>query len=96
VWVTNNGEDTLTRIDSGSLNTVAIGVGRGPKGVAVGAGGVWTANAVDSTVSRIDPQINRPAGEAVTVALNPYGVDATADEVWVTSPAEGKVQRLTP
>jgi streptogramin lyase len=96
VWVTNNGDDTVTRIDSGSLNTVAIGVGRGPKGIAVGAGGVWTANSVDSTVTRIETQTLRPAGAAIDVALNPYGIDATADEVWVTSPAEGKVQRLSP
>jgi hypothetical protein len=96
VWVTNNGDDTVTRIDSGSLNTVAIGVGRGPKGISVGAGGVWTADSVDSTVTRIDTQTLRPAGPAIRVALNPYGIDATADEVWVTSPAEGKVQRLSP
>ena len=46
VWVTNNGDDTVTRIDSGSLNTRIIPVGRGPKGVAVGAGAVWVANSI--------------------------------------------------
>jgi streptogramin lyase len=96
VWVTNNGDDTVTRIDGGSLNTVAIGVGRGPKGIAVGAGSVWTADAVDSTVTRVDPQTNRPAGGAIKVALNPYGIDTNGDQVWVTSPNEGKVQRLAP
>jgi streptogramin lyase len=96
VWVTNFGDDTITRIDGGSLNTVAIPAGRGPKGVSVGAGAVWAVNSVDSTVTRIDPQTSRPAGPAFRVALNPYGVDATEDQVWVTSPSEGQVQRLTP
>jgi DNA-binding beta-propeller fold protein YncE len=96
VWVSNNGDDTVTRIDAGSLNTVPIRVGRGPKGISVGAAGVWTANAFDSTVTRIDPQTNRVSRRAIKVAINPYGIDATPDQVWVTSLAEGKVQRLTP
>jgi DNA-binding beta-propeller fold protein YncE/predicted Ser/Thr protein kinase len=96
VWVTNNGDDTVTRIDSGSLNTGTIATGRGPKGIAVGAGAIWVANSIASTVTRIDPETNRPSGEPISVALNPYGVDTNGDDVWVTSPSDHKVQRLTP
>jgi DNA-binding beta-propeller fold protein YncE/predicted Ser/Thr protein kinase len=96
VWVTNNGDDTVTRIDSGSLNTGIIPVGRGPKGVAVGAGAIWVANSIASTITRIDPQTNEPAGRGIKVALNPYGVDTLGDDVWVTSPGDSKVQRLSP
>jgi protein kinase-like protein len=96
VWVTNNGDDTITRIDAGSLNTGVIGVGRGPKGIAVGAGGVWVANSISSTLMRIDPATNEQAGPAIKVALNPYAVDVAGNDVWVTSPAAGQVQRLSP
>jgi Protein kinase domain len=96
VWVTNNGDDTVTRIDAGSLNTGVVPTGRGPKGIAVGAGGVWVANSIASTLTRIDPATNRPAGEPVEVAQNPYAVDIDGKNVWVTSPPTGKVQRLTP
>jgi YVTN family beta-propeller protein len=96
VWVTNNGDDTVTRIDSGSLNTSTIETGRGPKGIAVGARAVWVANSIASSVTRIDPEINRPSGQAIGVATNPYGVDTNGDDIWVTSPSTGKVQRLTP
>jgi predicted Ser/Thr protein kinase len=96
VWVTNNGDDTVTRIDSGSLNTSTIETGRGPKGIAVGAGAVWVANSIASTVTRIDPEINRPSGEPISVATNPYGVDTFGDDVWITSPSDHKVQRLSP
>ena len=95
VWVTNNGDDTVTRIDAGSLNTTIIETGNGPKGIAVGAGAVWVADSTASTVTRIDPQTNRPSGEPIDVASNPYGVDTNGDDVWITSPADGKVQRLT-
>jgi predicted Ser/Thr protein kinase len=96
VWVTNNGDDTVTRIDSGSLNTRILPVGRGPKGVAVGAGAVWVANSIASTVTRIDPETNQPDDEAIKVATNPYGVDTLGNDVWVTSPGDSKVQRLSP
>jgi DNA-binding beta-propeller fold protein YncE/predicted Ser/Thr protein kinase len=96
VWVTNNGDDTVTRIDSGSLNTRILPVDRGPKGIAVGAGAVWVANSIASTVTRIDPETNQPDGQPIKVATNPYGVDTNGDDVWVTSPGDGMVQRLTP
>jgi YVTN family beta-propeller protein len=96
VWVTNNGDDTVTRIDSGSLNTLTIPVGRGPKGIAVGAGAVWVANSIASTITRIDPQASQPVGRPIPVAHNPYGVDTMGRDVWITSPSDGKVQRLTP
>jgi YVTN family beta-propeller protein len=96
IWVTNNGDDTVTRIDSGSLNTGTIPVGRGPKGIAVGAGAIWVANSIDSTLTRIDPQTLRPDRQTIEVALNPYGVDTAGDDVWVTSPNRGQVQRITP
>ena len=96
VWVTNNGDDTVTRIDSGSLNTLTIPVGRGPQGIAVGAGAVWVANSIASTVTRIDPQASKPDGDPIAVAHNPYGVDTLGSAVWITSPSDGKVQRLTP
>jgi DNA-binding beta-propeller fold protein YncE len=96
VWVTNFGDDTVTRIDAGSLNTVPIPVDRGPKGIAVGAGAVWVVNSISSTLTRIDPETSRPDGQSIKIALAPYAVDTAGGEVWVTSPAEGQVQRLSP
>ncbi len=96
VWVTNNGDDTVTRIDSGSLNTGQIPTGRGPKGIAVGAGAIWVVNSIQSTLTRIDPQSLRPDPRPIEVVFNPYGVDTLGDDVWVTSPSRGQVERITP
>ena len=96
VWVTNFGDDTVTRIDGGSLNTVPIPVDRGPKGIAVGAGAVWVVNSISATLTRIDPETSRPDGQPIKIALGAYAVDTARGRVWVTSPAEGQVQRLTP
>jgi hypothetical protein len=96
VWVTNNGDGTVTRIDAGSLNTGTIGVGRGPKGIVVGAGAIWVANSIDSTLTRIDPETLRPDPEPIDVAMNPYAVDTAGNDVFITSPPRGQVQRITP
>jgi streptogramin lyase len=96
VWVTNNGDGTVTRIDSGSLNTGQIGVGRGPKGIAIGAGAIWVVNSIASTLTRIDPETLRPAPRDIDVAMNPYGVDTFDKDVWVTSPNANQVERITP
>ena len=73
-----------------------IPTGRGPKGIAVGAGGVWVANSITSTLTRIDAETSEPAGQPIKVAINPYAVDVAGDNVWVTSPPAGQVQRLSP
>jgi serine/threonine-protein kinase len=56
VWVTNSGDNTVSRIDpeSGRV-THRIPVGRTPIGIAFGADAVWVANYDDDTVTRIEP-----------------------------------------
>jgi len=49
-----------------------------------------------AAITRIDPQASEPAGDPIAVAHNPYGVDTLGKDVWITSPSDGKVQRLTP
>jgi DNA-binding beta-propeller fold protein YncE len=62
----------------------------------VGAGGVWVADSIASTLTRIDPETNAPVGPPIRVATNPYAVDVAGTDVWVTSPPTGQVQRLSP
>ena len=92
--MTNSGDDTVTRIDQGSLVTRVIGVGDGPNRVAAGGGAVWVANRNDSTLTRIDPETNRRVGDPVEVGSNPFGLDVSGHTVWVTSPPDGTVQRV--
>jgi YVTN family beta-propeller protein len=60
-----------------------VPVGRGVAGVAVGAGAVWVANALDGTVSRIDPAARRVL-DTVDVGGAPHELAADPDGVWVT------------
>ena len=71
----------------------SIDVGNGPQGIAAGAGGVWVANRLDGTVSRIDPDTNAVV-QTIPVGRAPSGVAVAADSVWVSDESEGSVTRV--
>ena len=63
----------------------AIPVGREPMGVTVGAGAVWVANAIDGTISKVDPR----TGRTVTMAVGGSPIDVSVGDgsVWVAADA---------
>lgn len=94
VWITNTGVSgapgpgAVQRIDPGTHRVVAtIEVGRSPRFLAAGEGGVWALNQGDGSVSRIDPGTNRVVATiAVPGAAGDGGdIAAGAGRVWVRS-----------
>ena len=84
--MTSQLDDTLSRIDQATGEiTATVQVGRGAAGVAVGAGSVCVANAVDGTVSRVDPRTL--ATVTIDVEGRPDDVAAGETGVWVTTSA---------
>ncbi len=84
VWVTNQEDDSITRIDPRSLSPFTIDqVGDGPSGIAAGAGAVFVANLLDGTVARIDPNTRRVT-EPVRMGIGADGVVIAAGSAWVT------------
>lgn len=75
-YVTNSGEDTVSKIDLGRYETVAtIPVGSNPMGTVVAPDGtkVYVLNYASGTVSIIDVANNTVSGTA-KVGSNPYGM----------------------
>ena len=66
--------------------------------IAEETGGFAVVNDNDfvAQLKRIDAETSEPAGQPIKVAINPYAVDVAGDNVWVTSPPAGQVQRLSP
>ncbi len=83
VWVANEGNASVTRVDAHGTKVEAIGVGDQPVAIAAGEGAVWVANRGGSSVTRIDPRDN---GVTDTTHLEspPAGIAAGAGGVWVT------------
>jgi YVTN family beta-propeller protein len=93
VWVANNFDGTVSRIDPGtSTVTATIPTGRGPSGVAVGARTVWVANEVDASLTRIDPATNRPVLK-IRLSNPPKGLALAGGSVLVTVRAQGLAHR---
>jgi class 3 adenylate cyclase/streptogramin lyase len=86
LWVTDAIEGKVWRIRANERSIQAtIGVGRGARAIASGAGSIWVANRLDGTVSRIDPQSDRVV-ETIKVADRVGGIAVAGRAVWVAVP----------
>ena len=94
VWVTDYGENAVTRIDPKGPRMVEIGVPSRPYGLHARADGIWVACYGDQSVVRIDPRHGRVIGRPVPVGLNPVAVDVSHGSAWVTSVGDGNLTRI--
>ena len=88
---------TLSQISAES-NTVVrddIAVGNGAGPVTVGEGAVWVGNALDGTVSRVDPERGVET-DVVRVGGRPDALAVGAGSIWVTNGDTASVSRIDP
>lgn len=89
-------KNSLAVVDPQGNRVVAvIPIGGTPRGVAVGAHSVWTANAGEGTVSEIDPKTLHVVqtiglGKAATALVEAFG------ELWVATGSDDTVVRIDP
>jgi YVTN family beta-propeller protein len=97
VWVANGGDDTVSMLDpDNDYERYTVSVGEEPYGVTVADDDqVWVSNRDSDSVSRIDPgPPPEQVGEPIDVGVNPKGIDATRDAVWVANTADGTVSEI--
>jgi streptogramin lyase len=94
VWVTEYGEDEVTRVDPKGPKLVDTDVPGRPYGLHARDDGVWVACYGDHSVVRIDPHSVRVVGKPIRVGFNPVGVDVRGDAVWVTSVSDDRLSRI--
>ena len=73
-----------------------IRVGRGPYGVASGAGHIWVSNSVDDTVTEIDPNTSQPIGTPIAVGITPQALTFAAGHLWVANIGAGTLSEIDP
>jgi YVTN family beta-propeller protein len=96
LWVTNNLDDTVTRIDARTLRAIeTIPVGQGPVGVTYGYDAGWGAANEDRTVNRIDPTKDQVV-ETIPLGRRPRAAAAGDHGVWVTNDRDDTVSRDRP
>jgi YVTN family beta-propeller protein len=98
VWVGVRESERVTPVVNptpGSLGRVAatIPVGASPVDVLVSQDAVWVANAVEGTVSRIDPATNTVT-QTIRVGRNPVRLAAGFGSIWVANHTEQTISRI--
>jgi len=87
-------ENSIGVIESGGARiTTQYAAGRNPSAVVAGGGSVWTANAGDGTVTRID----RKRGKVVTIPVGgaPAAVAFAAGSLWVADSDSREVVQVS-
>jgi YVTN family beta-propeller protein len=96
VWV-GKSAGGLARVDAESGDVVAkVPVGNSPSSIATGLGGVWIADDVDNTVTRIDPKSINAVTATTPVGQEPAAVAVGEGAVWVANAQDDTVSRIDP
>jgi YVTN family beta-propeller protein len=96
VWV-GKSSGGVARVDPESDEVVAkVPVGNDPSSIATGLGGVWIADDVDNTVTRIDPASANAVTATTPVGQGPAALAAGEGAVWVANTQDDAVARIDP
>ena len=93
VWVANQLDGTVSRIDRERDQVVTIDVGGEPTGVAFGSGSLWVADGQGRAVAQIAPQTNKVV-QRIDVGNAAHAVAAGYGAVWVASAVDATVVRI--
>ena len=93
VWVANQRDGTVSRVDADTRQIRTIDVGGDPSALAFGGGSVWVATGERRGVSQIDPRTNKVL-ETIEVGNAPSGIAVSFGAVWVTTAVDGTVTRI--
>jgi DNA-binding SARP family transcriptional activator/streptogramin lyase len=88
--------NSVARVDlKHTRATSYVGVGRHPVALAVGARGVWVANADDGTVNELDPRTGKLL-HTVGIGADVNDVAVGFGSVWVADGNDGTITRIDP
>ena len=93
VWIANEADGTVTRLDRERDERVAIPVRGTPAALAFSGGSLWVADSDSRFVAQVDPATNR-VRQRFEVGNAPRALTAAAGAVWVASGVDGRVQRI--
>ncbi|MFA5840748.1 MAG: hypothetical protein WC847_00520 [Candidatus Paceibacterota bacterium] len=98
VWVTNQGDNTITKVDAVTGIGSSIALGATPSAIAfdVTNNAVWIANGLANTVTEINAATGAVIGSPIVVGTYPSAIafDVTNNVVWVTNFNDNTVTKI--
>jgi YVTN family beta-propeller protein len=92
LWVANAASGSVSHVAGDEVQP--RDVGEGPHAVTLAPNGIYVANSLDGTVSRIDPDTN--STEATLVGQDPIDLAFAEGFLWVSFGSTGSVKRIDP
>jgi YVTN family beta-propeller protein len=92
-WVSDTGNDVVSKIEGDGVVGNPIPTGDGPGAIAVGNGAVWVAERFEGKVARIDPGVDRVTAE-IPVGAAPSAVAVIGHSVWVANSGDGTLSEI--
>jgi peptide/nickel transport system substrate-binding protein len=93
VWVVNDFDSTVSRIDLTTGNVQKIDVDGDPTAIAIGAGFVWVACTGTRRVLEINPEIDLVV-KYIPVGNGPSGIAFSPGAAWVTNRLDDTVTKI--
>ena len=91
------GPNSVAVVDPKTGRVVAdVPIGGRPVAIAIGAGGVWVANADDQTIVRIDPKTKKVVKTIGGLGSDVSEVAVGSGAVWVAGGNDGTLTRIDP
>jgi DNA-binding beta-propeller fold protein YncE len=84
VWVTNNEQNTVSRLAESCKTLATYRVGPQPIGVAFDGANIWVANSSDGTVTKLRASDGKALG-TFRAPGSPDGVAFDGTHIWVTT-----------
>ena len=96
LWVVNQGDDTVTKVDPETGNGTSISVPSQPDAISIGEGGVWVASRGAGTLTELDAASGVRIGHPIPIGGHPAAVAAGEAGVWALVSKGDRVVRVSP
>ena len=92
-WVSDTGNDVVSKIEGDSVVGNPIPTGAGPGAIAVADRAVWVAERFANKVARIDPSADRVTTE-IPVGAAPSALAVIGHSLWVANSGDGTLSEI--
>ena len=94
VWIANDSEQALTRLDTDTGRIERLPVSSEPGQLALGDGTIWMNRGGSASVVRIDPTTGAETGEPVLLNSAPTALSATPEFLYSIAAGAGQLERV--